>query len=304
MDKVLVSGLINVETAVAIDCFPIPYAPVHYAFWGVRSRVSGVGYNIAKALTTLGQPIRFLSMVGDDLAGEMVRQTAVRAGIPMADCLPRLGATAQSAVLYDSDGRRQIYVDPKDAQEQAYPPERFAAALAECHLAVLGNVNWNRPFLAEAKAAGKLVATDVHAIHDLDDAYNQDYMAAADILFMSDERLPVAPEVWAEQVQARFGTPVLVIGLGSQGALLAVRKDNFMERITAVYTRPVVNSVGAGDALFSSFLHAYSQTSDPYAAIRQAVVFASYKIGESGAAEGFLTAPALAEWVARTAKGL
>jgi acarbose 7IV-phosphotransferase len=274
---------------------------VHYPFWGVRSTVSGVGYNIAKALTTLGQSIRFLSLVGDDLAGNMVLQTAVQAGIPMTDCLRLLGATAQSAVLYDPDGQRQIHVDLKDAQEQAYPPAQFAAALAECELAVLGNINWNRPFLVEARAAGKLVATDVHAIHDLDDDYNRAFMAAADILFMSDERLPVAPETWARQVQARFGTPILVIGLGSQGALLAVSDDNFIERIPAVATRPVVNSVGAGDALFSSFLHVYSRTGDPYTAIRQAVVFASYKIGAAGAAEGFLTASELTAWVERVA---
>jgi acarbose 7IV-phosphotransferase len=301
MEKILVSGLINIETAVRVAGFPIHYAPVHYPFWGVRSTVSGVGYNIAKALTTLGQSIRFLSLIGSDLAGEMVLQTADKAGIPTTGCLRLLGTTAQSAILYDPDGRRQIHVDLKDAQGQAYPPAQFVAALAECHLAVLCNINWNRPFLVEAKAAGKLAATDVHAIHDLDDNYNRDFMATADILFMSDERLPVAPETWARQVQARFGPPILVIGLGSRGALLAVRDDNFIERVPVVTTRPVVNSVGAGDALFSSFLHAYSRTGDPYTAIRQAVVFASYKIGIAGAAEGFLTVPELTAWLARVA---
>jgi ribokinase len=54
-----------------------------------------------------------------------------------------------------------------------------------------------------------------------------------------------------------------------------------------------VNTIGAGDALFSSFLHAYSRDGDPYEAIQKAVVFASYKIGETGAAEGFLKAQEL-----------
>ncbi len=37
----------------------------------------------------------------------------------------------------------------------------------------------------------------------------------------------------------------------------------------------------------------YTQTGDPYQAIQKAVLFASYKIGESGAASGFLSDEAL-----------
>jgi ribokinase len=92
-----------------------------------------------------------------------------------------------------------------------------------------------------------------------------------------------------------------VIGLGTEGALLAVRDDDFMERVPSVQTRPVVNTVGAGDALFSGFLHAYLQTRNPHQALRLATVFASWKIGVSGGAEGFLTARELAS-LAATAK--
>jgi ribokinase len=70
--------------------------------------------------------------------------------------------------------------------------------------------------------------------------------------------------------------------------LLSVRSDNFIERIPAVPTRSVVNSIGAGDALFSAFIHFYIRNRDPYEAIQKAVVFASHKIGKKGAAEGFL----------------
>jgi hypothetical protein len=81
---------------------------------------------------------------------------------------------------------------------------------------------------------------------------------------MSDENLPCSPEEWAHRVLNRYGVEVLVIGLGGKGALLCVRKDSFMERIPAVITRPVVNTIGAGDALFSAFVHTYFQTRDPY----------------------------------------
>jgi len=298
MSRILVSGLINVETTLKVDSFPLAYEPVRYPFWGVNSTVSGVGYNVAKALATLGDDVRFLSLVGRDLWGQGVIQTLAEAHIPADDVLPQLAQTAQSVILYEPSGRRQIHVDLKDVQEQVYPPERFDAALAGCDLAVLCNVNFSRPFLARAQQAGVPIATDVHTIHALEDPYNSDFMAAAHVLFMSNEKLPCPPEEWARRVQGRYGTAVLVIGLGADGALLAVQADGFTERITAVTTRPVVNTIGAGDALFSAFVHSYSQSGDPYAAIRRAVVFASYKIGETGAAQGFLTAVELEAWLA------
>jgi ribokinase len=293
---ILISGLINIETTVRVDGFPIPYFPVRYPFFGVRSTVSGVGVNVSTALTTLGASVRLLSLLGDDASGRLAREALRSRGVDDRYVLAQAAETAQSAILYDGDGRRQIHVDLKDVQEQVYPSALFDQAAEGCRLAVLCNVNFSRPLLALARQRGMVIATDVHAIADLDDPYNADFMRAADILFMSHERLPVSPEEWAAAVQARYGAPIVVIGLGYEGALLAVRGEA-PRRMPAVFTRPVVNTIGAGDALFSSFLHVTMQTDDPYLAIRQAVVFASYKIGAAGAAEGFLDGEGLKKWV-------
>lgn len=295
---ILVSGLANVETTVRVDGFPIPYFPVCYPFFGVRSTVSGVGVNVSTALTTLGHTVRLLSLIGDDAAGRLAREALRSRGVDNRYVLAQAAETAQSAILYDGEGRRQIHVDLKDIQEQIYPAALFHEAAAGCQLAVLGNINFSRPLLALARQRGMVVASDVHAIADLDDPYNADFMRAADILFMSHERLPASPETWAGAVSARYGNRIVVIGLGNKGALLAVQGEA-PRRVPAVATRPVVNTIGAGDALFSAFLHVYTQTGDPYLALRHAVVFASYKIGAAGAAEGFLDGEGLAAWVRR-----
>ena len=288
LDDILVSGLINIETTLKVDTFPLMYAPVRYPFFGINSTVSGVGYNIAKALTILDNKIRFLSLIGSDFASGLVRQTLAAAGIDNDYIVSAMPQTAQSVIIYNREGQRQIHTDLKDIQERPYPSDLFNEAISTCSLAILCNINFNRPFLQLARQAGKIVATDVHTIADLDDEYNRDYMAAAHILFMSDERLPCSPEEWARRLQNRYGTAIIVIGLGSAGALLAVREDNFMERITAVTVRPIVNTIGAGDALFSAFNHVYHRSRDPYKAIRKAVLFAGHKIGTAGAADGFL----------------
>lgn len=290
MTRILVSGLINIETTLWVDSFPLTYEPVRYPFFGINSTVSGVGYNIARALTVLGEEVAFLSLIADDLAGGQVRLSLARDGIVDSLVLSAMPATAESVIIYDRQGKRQIHTDLKDIQERAYPVDQFDEALAHASLAVLCNINYNRPLLARAQEAGVPIATDVHTIASIDDGYNADFMAAAEILFLSDEYLPGSPEQFARRLQDRYGTAVIVIGLGQEGALLAVRDDNFLERVPAVQTRPVVNTIGAGDALFSSFNYFNSSAGDPYEAIQKAIVFASYKIGEAGAAEGFLSA--------------
>jgi ribokinase len=286
--SILVSGLINIETTLRVDAFPIEYTPVRYPFYGVNSTVSGVGYNVAKALTTLGNEVSFFSMIGRDFAGTLVYGELQRDGIPGNGVLDTLEHTPQSVILFDGQGRRQINVDLKDIQERDFPQERFDAALRGCSIAALCNINFSRPMLQKARKAGKLVATDVHAISDLDDDYNRDFMQFADILFMSHERLPCSSEEWINRASSRYGNEIIVIGLGVDGALIYVKSDRLTERIPAIRTGPVVNTIGAGDALFSCFLHAYNKTRNPQEAIRKAIVFASHKIGATGAADGFL----------------
>jgi sugar/nucleoside kinase (ribokinase family) len=293
--RILVSGLINIETTARVDGFPIAYTPVRYPFFGVNATVSGVGYNVAKALTVLGDDVRFVSMVGKDLDSKIVYEQLRLDGIPHGFVIQALEQTARSVILYDPDGRRMINVDLKDLQERVYPEVLFEQAAFDVSLAVLCNINFSRPFLRHMRDRGVPMATDVHAISSLDDDYNRDYMAAATILFMSHELLPNSPEDWIRGLWARYGTEIAVVGMGPDGALLGVRRDGLLARFPAVQTRPIVNTIGAGDALFSAFVHVYHQTGDPVLAIKKAVVFASYKIGETGAAQGFLSAAALDE---------
>ncbi|MGE5223474.1 MAG: carbohydrate kinase family protein [Omnitrophica WOR_2 bacterium] len=293
MSNILVSGLINLEISLKVDSFPIGYTPVRFPFDGINSSVSGVGFNLAKALTVLGNRIDFLSIIGKDQVSRLVIRALEDNFISSRYIQNLMETTAHSVILYDDSGRRMINTDLKNIQELVYPPELGDQALERCPVAVLCNINFSRPFLQKAQRMGKLIATDVHTISDIQDEYNRDFMAAADILFMSDEKLPCTPKEWIRRVLNTYGNEIIVIGMGTQGVLISVKSDRFIEKISAVKTRPVVNTIGAGDALFACFLHYYVQNRDPYEAIRKAVVFASYKVGEASAAEGFLSEIAL-----------
>ena len=289
---ILVCGNLNVETSMRVEAFPLAYASVSYRPFALNSRPSGVGYNLTRALTVLGNNVRFASLAAQDFFGQSLRAALAADGIADEYVLSQLPQTPQSVVMYDAQGRRAVHTDLKDLQHQTYPPQMFGAAVQGCALAVMSNVYFSRALLPLAKQAGALIATDVHTVSDLECDHNADFMAAADILFMSHEHLPDAPEVWLSRVLRRYPARVAVVGLGGRGALLGVRGEA-PHLVPAVATRPVVNTVGAGDALLASFLHFYLRSGDARAALRRAVVFASYKVGADGASTGFLTAEEL-----------
>ena len=287
MSKILISGLVNTETTVRVRQFPIPYYPIDYPFFGVGTAVSGVAYNIALALKTLGDDVDLLSMTGDDFPAAYIRQELHSAGIGTEHIQAKLKQTPSSVVLYDETGRRQIYCDLKDIQEISYgfPEEICAGAdiVAAC------NTNFNRELLRRAKAAGKTIATDVHVLSDIWDDYNRDFMEYADILFLSDEGIGDDYGEFMTELAHTYGSRIIVLGRGSKGAAMYLKEEDHIIELPAARVGEAVNTVGAGDALFSAFVHYYAKGYHPVDALARAQVFASAKIRVSGASKGFVT---------------
>ena len=288
MNKIVVAGLVNVETTVRINSFPIEYSPINFPFFGIQSQASGVGLNVGKALTTLGDEVKLLSMIGKDSSGLIVKKSLIDCGIDTSYIEETISATAQSVVLYDDSGKRQIYCDLKEIQDCSYDQEIFKEVIKDSSIVCLCNINFSRNLLKIAKDNGKIIATDVQVLGDIYDSYNADYMKYADILFLSNENIKGSVEEFIKGIAKEYDNEIIVVGLGSEGALLYVKKDNCIKKIQAVKTREVVNTIGAGDALFSCFIHYYSKNRNPYEALEKAVIFASYKIGVESAADGFL----------------
>jgi ribokinase len=288
MSKIVVAGLVNVETTVKINSFPIEYSPINFPFFGIKAQASGVGLNIGKALTTLGDEVKLLSMIGKDSAGVIVKKSLNDCGIDTSYIVEKISATPQSVVLYDNTGKRQIYCDLKEIQDCPYEQEIFKKVIKEASIVCLCNINFSRDLLKIAKDNGKIISTDVQVLGDIHDSYNADYMRYAQILFMSNENINEPVEEFVKSLAKEYDNEIIVVGLGSEGALLYVKKDNCIKKIQAVKTREVVNTIGAGDALFSCFIHYYSKNKNPYEALEKAIVFASYKIGVESAADGFL----------------
>ena len=293
--KILVSGLLNTETTTAIRNFPIQYYPIDYPFFGINTAVSGVAFNIAKALRTLGDEICLTSMVGNDFSAKYIENELKELNIDTKNILPILQQTPSSVVLFDPEGKRQIYCDLKDIQESSYPFN--ARLLQDADMVAACNINYNRSLLHLAKEAGKLIATDVHVLSNIHDEYNKEFMEYADILFSSDESIGDNYGDFLWQLAHTYNCQIMVLGRGSKGAAVYQRKTNQITEMPAIPVPNVVNTVGAGDALFSGFLHFYAKGYEVMDALHRAQIFAAHKITVNGGANGFVTEDVITGWI-------
>lgn len=295
--NIFVSGLVNVESTLKINNFPINYSPVEYLFDGISTNVSGVGYNVSKALRILGNEVHLHTIVGDDTLGHVVSLELKNCDIGAEGVYHTLDATPQSIIIYDSEGKRKIYCDLKNVQEFSYPIAFTFLQGRNYDLAILGNVNFSRKFFEVFKSRNVPIATDCHVLKDINSEYDKEFLENANIVFMSNEGIKGNEHDFMNQLISAYNQDIIVITMGAEGSMMYDRLEDKIHKIKAITTRPVVNTIGAGDALFSSFLHFYTKGVDPVNALIRATFFASYKIGANGGAEGFLTESQLLELI-------
>ena len=285
MSKILVSGLCNVETTLKVHKFPIDYYPIDYPFFGIKSNVSGVAYNIVKALKTLGDDVTLTSFIGKDFEGEYVLNELKNSNIDVNFVKKELKETPTSIVLYDNEGKRQIYCDLKDIQDKTYIIDD--SIINDKDILVLCNINFNRESIKNIK--NKVIATDVHVFNNVYDEYNKEFLENSNILFLSDEAININYEEFIMNIENVYHNDIIVLGMGKNGSLMYVKAENRFYHVPAVDTGVIVNTVGAGDALFSGFIHYYAKGYSPIECLKRATLVASHKICFNGGAIGHPT---------------
>lgn len=286
---IYVSGLLNFETILNVDSFPVNYFPIEYPFYGINTGVGGTAYNISKALTKLGDKVILSSHVGDDLIGKTIVSELKKAKINDTSIYHSLDQTPTTVVLTDRSNNTQMYCDLKSVQDVESNFDKEKEKMEMSDLIILCNSNFNRPLLKEAKKLNKKIATDVHIIGSIDDVYNSEFMESSDILFLSSKGIyELNYENFLIDIYNNYHNEIIVLGEGRDGAMILDSKKRIIYHIDAVTIRDIVNTVGSRDALFSAFLHFYIKGYDSLEALELAEVFTSYKLGESGGSNGFL----------------
>ncbi|MFC4529307.1 carbohydrate kinase family protein [Sphaerisporangium dianthi] len=275
--KIVVAGAVSFYLSVGVPEFPLRYASKCTPRW-MAAGVSGAAGHIARVLSAFDDDVRLCTVVGRDAAGAQIRAELDREGLLGPGVVDGDGSSMGVALVAPDGSRLGLpHLEPVNAT--AYPFERVSAAAQGADLLVLTNAKFVRPLVAPAARLGVPIAVDVHLIGDVADEYNRPWLQAAEIVFCSHENLPCRPEPWMGRLFERYPRCRLAcVGMGAAGALLGTR-DGRLLRAEAMAPRGVVNTSGAGDALFAAFLHIWLRTGDAARALRGAVLYAGWKVG-------------------------
>lgn len=232
---------------------PDPTPHTVFAQW-FHEALGGTSAGKALNLRRLGLDVTLSTLVGDDATGEQIVGALRAEGIAVISRRSDNGSE-RHANLMDPDGRRlSIYLNlptvpgPGSADDTLRSGRH--AALAAADAVVVDLADHSRPVLHAAHAIGKPVWCDLHD-YDGRSAFHEEFLGAADYLFVSDERLPDPEAFLHDQVAA--GKRLVVCTQGARGAI-ALEPGRDVVRVPAEPVQEVVDTNGAGDAFFGGFL--------------------------------------------------
>lgn len=270
--KIVVVGIANLQTALPVDGFPVPFEPRRSVTNQIRHTVGGVGFNQARTLSALGHMVALASPLGEDYPAAMFDAEAYRYTISTHLCQRVLPRTPRSVVLYDEAGHRQANVDLGGALDYVFQPEQLAPDLFRAKLVILGNVPMVLPLVAPLRARGKALAVDIQDVRGADNPYDEPFLQA-DYLNMSNDRVRGREREVLLAFREKSPARALMMTLGADGALILTRDLAEPVHVRAEAPAPnPTNTAGAGDLAFAVFLHRLLKIKDdPIEAARVAV---------------------------------
>ncbi len=296
MAKFVVAGIVQIETIVKVDRIPIQYMPLVCQPNTIFTNMGGDAYNESLALKALGNDVDFLSMIGKNDMGRLTCISDANYHLDISHVKPVLEETPTAVVLYDRERQQQIYEDIKDIHDAVYNLRLFQECITDADTVILANANFCIPLARAAKEAGKTLAVNFRGFCEEKEPHNEELLRLADIVYLGDDNIIDSSYDFVKKLADTYGSQVVILGQGAKGLIIYSRKDDLIAHYHTVKTNEIVNTVGAGNSLFSCFLHFYISTGDAVRAVKNALLFASYKIGFMGTSNGFLSEDRLEHW--------
>ena len=296
MGKFLVAGIVQRETIVKVDRIPVEYAGITGKPNTIFTSTGGDAYNESLALKWLGNSVDLMTMIGSGESMELINPPDSEVKLVTDYVLPRLASTPEAVVLYDDNRKQQIFEDIKNLRDVSYDRDLFRERAERAEMLVVSNANFCRPLMEIGKELRKPIAVNIREYREEKVVYNEDFLRGVNILYISDDRLKGDPYDFVKSLAAKNRPGVIILGQGAEGLILYDKNKNIIVHYNTVKTHKTVNTAGAGNALFSCFLHFYNKTGDSVFAVKNAMLFASYKIGFMGTSSGFMTEEEIIRW--------
>ncbi|MCD4827705.1 MAG: carbohydrate kinase family protein [Acholeplasmataceae bacterium] len=282
--RALVLGTAGVQVNIPIESFPYHYKSIHFMDDKVEMDIAGVGYSHLNILGKLGDEVTFLTGIGNDVFGQVVKQAIINTN---AKCIieKKDKATLVSTILYDKEGNRSILREGRKDYLYKMKHETYKNLSDDFDVALFSMAGFSRDLLHVVSAKKIPIATDLQDVSNLSNEYGRDFMNLSDIIFFSDDNFKGDIHLLVSNLYKEHNYKIIGVGLGNKGCLLC--ENGNIQYYPAISVN-VVNTVGAGDALFACFIHCYFNGDDADTAIMKAQIFASNKIRYKTASQGFL----------------
>jgi ribokinase len=284
MVKALVLGTAGLQINIPIDLFPLDYQPIIFMDDKVSMDIAGVGYSHCLVLGGMGDEVDFLTGIGNDRFAPVIEQAIGDTG---AKCIidRKEKESLVSVVLYDNDGRRTILREGRKDYMYVMNEGTYEGMECDYDVALFSMAGFSKHLLPVIRGKGIPIACDMQDISNLSNEYGHDFMTHSDIIFFSNDNFDGNLEEFVYNLYEQYGFKIIGVGMGSEGCLLCAKgKVQYYPSIAD----KVVNTVGAGDALFACFIHCYLSGDTPEVSIQKAQIFTAEKIRYATSSQGFM----------------
>lgn len=282
MDRSLcVAGCVNIETSVMIYDFPVVYDDSLFCPDNIFDGVGGAAANVAFGARRLLDGVSMCSVTGRDYFADEIFRKLDAAGIDSSYVVRDWKDSARTVILLDREGRRRPVCDFRGSAGYDYDEGRALEFLRKSRFLYSSTMPWARRICTLARKTGRKVFVDVHAIR-FDDEYHRAFLHSADVVFFSVEKLAVPFDDFIRKLWYDYDIGLVVVTDGANGAGICVRSEGVMRWYRAIRTRPVVDTVGAGDSFAAGFVSSYISGESSDDCLFAGQLCASYKIGARG----------------------
>ncbi|MGO1770372.1 MAG: carbohydrate kinase family protein [Microbacterium sp.] len=239
---------------------------------GTRDFVGGAALNVAVGLARLGADATLVAMVGDDPDGALIRAHLDEHGVELIATDSPLGSARGVSTRVDGEPT-YIFNEASQKRHIAFSDEACEAIAAAPVVAISCVALDSAAQIAEFDTAltGVRVAVDPNPragmLLDRDDFVRGFDRIAAGSAFVKvgEDDAALLGLGSVDDVEARLreaGVPTVLATRGADGATIVTSSGTF-DRPIADLPGPVVDTMGAGDAMFATFVAALAESETP-----------------------------------------
>lgn len=273
----------------------------------------GAPFNVACGIQKLGGDAEFYGSVGNDLIGRFLKEFASARGLGAHISTVYDRNTTLAFVDLDENGDRSFCFYRKRTADYRLDESAIGEIVNKADIVHVGSLALSeeegRAFcdrlIAETHRAGKRVSFDVNYREDIFPDRSEalhiygKYLAAADILKLSEEELGIFSKEADEESAARSLSQgkMLFVTLGKRGSLFSQNGGEVL-RVCAPDLKPV-DTTGAGDAYYAGVL--YTLDTEGFRSVNEAMkrgsVCGTLTTQKKGAIEAFPDVSQIAEFL-------